>query len=771
MSRTYRIGTRGSKLALVQAGLVKARLEAAYPEDTFETVVISTRGDRETNRAIAAIGDNALFTREIETALLEDRIDLAVHSMKDLPAECPAGLTLAKAWPREDPRDVLVAREGVKSIADLPAGARVATGSPRRDLFLRRLRPDLDIVGIRGNVDTRLRKLYAPQADEPHLDAIVLAAAGLKRLGFDAHILQYVCVEEMLPAANQGQLAIELRAGDAELKAKVDALGDETAETVAVAERSFLREIGADCHQPIGAYAEVTGKTVRLRCMVGVGKHCAFAEVTGDEPEDVARRAAKEIRRQLCGEVVLVGAGPGDPELITVKGLKAIETADAIVYDRLSSDELLKSAKSGCELVYVGKASGNHTLPQDEINALLAKEALSHAKVVRLKGGDPFVFGRGGEEMAYLTARGIRCTVVPGVTSAIAAPASAGIPVTHRGVATGFTVVTAHAKNDEPVCLDYAAMLDEKKTFVFLMGLAHVGEIAAGLVAAGKSAATPAAVIGSATTTAQQSVIGTLSDIAAKVERASVVSPAVLVVGATVALPATLGFPLAGKRYLVPKIGADESKLELLLRAQGAVVDAVEVGRIVPVADALKDVDWSRFTWLAVTSRNGLLAVDERIVREIKAHGLRLAAIGKATAAALAAKGLAADWVAQESTGEGMLRELRMALKPNDAVLHVTAAGGADSLAGLAKDCAYAVVATYRNEAVVLKGTIDLGRYDGAFFTCGSSAKRMYAQAMGATRAYAIGPATRETLRALGVQDIVMAESPSAEALVDAVRP
>ena len=771
MSRTYRIGTRGSKLALVQTGLVKARLEAAYPEDAFETVVISTRGDRETNRAIAAIGDNALFTREIETALLENRIDLAVHSMKDLPAECPAGLTLAKAWPREDPRDVLVARTGVKSIADLPAGARVATGSPRRDLFLRRLRSDLDIIGIRGNVDTRLRKLYTPQADEPHLDAIILAAAGLKRLGLDAHILQYVCVEEMLPAANQGQLAIELRAGDVELKAKVDALGDETAEKVAVAERSFLREIGADCHQPIAAYAEAVGKTVRLRCMVGVGKRCAFAEVTGGEPEDVARRAAKEIRRQLCGEVVLVGAGPGDPELITVKGLKAIETADVIVYDRLTSDELLKSAKPACELAYVGKASGNHTLPQDEINALLAKEALGHAKVVRLKGGDPFVFGRGGEEVAYLTARGIRCTVVPGVTSAIAAPASVGIPVTHRGVATGFTVVTAHAKNDEPVCLDYAAMLDEKKTFVFLMGLAHVNEIAAGLVAAGKSVATPAAVIGSATTVAQQSVIGTLSDIAAKAARASVVSPAVLVVGATVALPTTLGFPLAGKRYLVPKIGANDSKLETLLRAQGAVVDAVEVGRIVPVADALKDIDWSRFTWLAFTSRNGLLAVDERIVCEINAHGLRLAAIGRATAAALTAKGLEADFVARESTGEGMLDELRTVLKPTDAVLRLMAKDCVDSLAGLADVCAYAAVATYRNEAVRLKETIDLGQYDGAFFTCGSSAKRVYAQATGATRAYAIGPATCETLRALGVQDIVMANSPSAEALVDAVRP
>ena len=765
----FRIGTRGSKLAMIQTESVRARLEGAYPEDRFEVVVIATKGDRVTDRPIAAIGDNALFTREIEDALRTGRIDLAVHSMKDLPAECPPGLCLAKAWRREDPRDVLVARDGVSGVRDLPPGATVATGSPRRNLLLRRLRPDLRIVDIRGNVDTRLRKLFAPQTGEPELAAIVLAAAGLKRLGRTEVITEWIEPERMIPAPNQGQLAIELRADDAELRAKVDALGEDADEVAARTERAFLREIGADCHMPVGALARAEGGRVSLRCVFAKDEASppTFAEATGVTPDEVARRAARAIRRQTAGEVVLVGAGPGDPELITVKGQRAIREADAVLHDRLVSAELLKLTKSGCELIPVGKACGAHTLPQEQINALLAKKALTCRKVVRLKGGDPFVFGRGGEEAAYLAERGVTCRVIPGVTAATAAAAAAGIPVTHRGVAAGFEVVTAHAREGEPTGLDFSRMLDPRRTSVILMGLSRVGEIAASLIAVGRPAATPVAVIGAATLPDQKCVTGTLADIAGKVERAGVVSPAVTVVGDVVSLRDKTGLPFVGKRFLVPEIAGGRNRLPGLLTALGAEVEVLPVGRIVPVEGAVTADALDGVSWIALTSRNGLLPFDGRLLDEVKARGIRIAAIGPATAAAAVERGLRVDWVAAEATGEGMEKGLAAVLTARDVVLHPLAAGAESPLARLADRCAYRPVVAYRNEETPL-GRIDLAAYDAAFFTCASSARRVCSVAAGETVAVAIGPATEAALAALGVARVVTAAEPTPEAMAQA---
>lgn len=234
------------------------------------------------------------------------------------------------------------------------------------------------------------------------------------------------------------------------------------------------------------------------------------------------------------GKVILVGAGPGDPGLITVKGLQAIHEADCLVYDRLVSPELLKEAKAGCELVFVGKEPGRHAVPQDAINRLLVEKARAHRLVVRLKGGDPFVFGRGGEELVFLRERGVACEVVPGVTSAIAGPAAAAIPVTHRGLARGFHVFTAHGTDDALEAMDFAALVKAGGTSVFLMGLSLVGEIAARFMSAGAAPATPAAVISRATTAEQREVVGTLADIAARVAEARLVSPAVIVIGAAV---------------------------------------------------------------------------------------------------------------------------------------------------------------------------------------------------------------------------------------------
>ena len=708
----YRIGTRGSKLALMQAEFARGRLSAAYPGDAFEIVVIRTKGDAVTDRPVAEIGDNSLFTREIETALIEGRIDLAVHSMKDLAAKLPDGLTLAKAWKREDPRDVLVARNGVRSLDDLPKGATVATGSVRRDALLRRRRPDLNIVGLRGNVDTRLRKLFEPAEGETRLDAIVIAAAGLNRLGRADVISEYLDPEWMVPAANQGQLAIELRSDNAELKGKVDALGDDAAEAVAFAERAFLKETGSDCRRPVGALARLKNGRISLVC------------VNGSSADDL------KFERRESGEVMLVGAGPGDPGLITVKGLVAIRAADAIVYDRLVSEELLKEAKAGCELVYAGKASGCHSIPQDEMNELLAELALRHARVVRLKGGDPFVLGRGGEEMAFLVAHGIKCREIPGVTSAVAAPASVGIPVTHRGVSSGFEVVTAHAKGDSPLQMDFSRFLDDNITYVFLMGLSRIGEIASSLTAVGKCPATPAAVVSSATTPSARTVVGTLADIAERVRVSALASPAVMVVGDVVRLSGAMGLPLVGRRILVPVIDGGSTSLATRLRELGADVDEVTVGRIVKIDGAFTEKDLDRFDRIVVTSKNGWLGLDERTLAAAKAKGVTVEAVRK--------------------------------VEPIGRTVHLTQPD-AERVEGVVS------IDVYRNEPVSIEGGVDLSGYDAAVFTCASSARRVYAASRGDARAFAIGRKTAAALEKSGAKKVLVAAEETLDALVAAV--
>lgn len=251
----YKVGTRGSKLAIAQTEVVINKLSKAYKEDEFEIVVIKTTGDKVSDKPLDKIGTKGLFTDEIERALLADEIQLAVHSMKDMPSEVREGLIFAKAWKREDPRDVLILREA-KSYKELKQGALIATGSKRREFMMKRLRPDVEVVGIRGNIDTRLRKLREPLPDGRMIDGIILAAAGLKRLNLQDEITEYLPAELMIPAPCQGTLAIELRADATELLEKVNAFYDEDTELATEVEREFLISTGGNCHLPIGAYLD-----------------------------------------------------------------------------------------------------------------------------------------------------------------------------------------------------------------------------------------------------------------------------------------------------------------------------------------------------------------------------------------------------------------------------------------------------------------------------------------------------------------------------------
>jgi hydroxymethylbilane synthase/uroporphyrinogen III methyltransferase/synthase len=290
--QNIKVGTRGSKLALAQTAYVIEKLKEAYPDEAFETVVIRTTGDRHGEVSLDAIGTKGVFVDAIEEALLRGEIQMAVHSMKDMPDETAEGLVFAKPWKREDPRDVLILREA-GSLAALPPHAVIATGSKRRAFSLMRLRPDLNIVPIRGNIDTRIRKMH-----EQKLDGIVLAAAGLKRLGRESEITQYFSVDEMIPAPAQGVLAIELRADDAALLAKVNALSDAKTEREVRAERGFLKGIGGDCHLPIGAFADTAEDgTLTLRALFGSadGSKLKTVVLSGDDPDMLGEKAVRGI--------------------------------------------------------------------------------------------------------------------------------------------------------------------------------------------------------------------------------------------------------------------------------------------------------------------------------------------------------------------------------------------------------------------------------------------------------------------------------------------
>ena len=297
-TRTWRIGTRGSPLALAQAEEVRARLTAAHPalaaEGAVEIVVITTTGDRDRSRPLSEIGGKGLFTKEIEEALLEDRIDLAVHSMKDVPTWLPEGLEISTILPREDARDALFSSVA-DSLTALPEGAVVGTVSLRRQAQLLALRPDLEVVPLRGNVDTRLRKL-----EEGQVAATLLAVAGLRRLGQAERITAALEPEEMLPAVAQGAVGLEVRQDDAEVQALLAPLDDADSATRVRAERACLEVLDGSCRTPIAAYAELAAGRLRLRGLVALpdGSQVFSAEAEADaaDAEGLGRALGQELR-------------------------------------------------------------------------------------------------------------------------------------------------------------------------------------------------------------------------------------------------------------------------------------------------------------------------------------------------------------------------------------------------------------------------------------------------------------------------------------------
>ena len=498
--------------------------------------------------------------------------------------------------------------------------------------------------------------------------------------------------------------------------------------------------------------------------------------------------------------IYLVGSGPGDPGLFTVKGVRCMERADAVVYDRLAPESLLAHAKPGAEMIYVGKRPGDdQAMKQDEINRVLVELGRSGKTAVRLKGGDPYIFGRGGEEALELLEAGIPFEVVPGVTSGVAAPAYAGIPVTHRNVSTSVAFITGH---EDPTKgrsdVDWKGIARGADTLVLYMGVGRLREISTELIDAGRDPETPVAVVRWGTLPEQRTVTGTLADIAERVERAKLKPPAITVVGDVVNLrEAGLGWyerrPLFGRRVVVTRARAQAGELSAELEGLGAEVrefPTIEVrppANFGPLDEAILDLD--SFDWLVFTSVNGV----EAFLGRLRHHGrdlraisrqTKVAAIGPATAGALERVGLRVDVVPEEFRAEALIEAIKDGSLAGKRVLIPRAKVAREVLPEKLREAGAEVVVPPAYETVPsvegkegLAREIEAGLIDCVTFTASSTVEN-FVGAFGAeeasrllagARVVCIGPITADTARGFGLGVDAEAREYTIPGLVEAV--
>lgn len=499
------------------------------------------------------------------------------------------------------------------------------------------------------------------------------------------------------------------------------------------------------------------------------------------------------------GHVWLVGAGPGDPGYITVAGRDALRRAEVVVYDRLGTAELIGEAPAGALLIDAGKAADNHTFTQDEITALIVEHGRAGKRVVRLKGGDPYVFGRGGEEAAALADAGIPCTVIPGITSAIGGLAAGGIPVTHRAVATSFAVITGHEDPTKPEAgVHWERLATAVDTLVVLMGVGRLDGIARALIEGGRDASTPAALVQEASTPRQRIATGTLATIAQIAQDAGIKAPALFVVGDVAALQSTLDprrlAPLAGKRVLVTRTRAQSSTLVDVLRAEGAwpvVLPAIELERRIDpaaIAETLTHLEAHDYAWIAFTSANAVDAFLDTIweaggdTRML--HSASICAIGPGTERALASRGLRAEIVAPDAIGEGLLARLIAAGNVGGTrVLLPRAEGARDVLpdglragGAMVDELTLYLAAPPAEAPPEALAAVRAGEIDVVTFTSSSTVKNLATllggdlSVLAGATVVCIGPIVAETARELGLPPHVVAEEHTIEGMVAALR-
>lgn len=795
------VGSRGSKLALTQTKWLIDRLKEKNPEVEFELKIIKTKGDQIQHIALDKIGDKGLFTKALEDALLSGEIHMAVHSMKDMPSRLPQGLTLGVPTAREDARDVLVTPHAIQSLKDIPQNGTVATGSKRRAYQLKALRPDLSIVGIRGNIDTRIQKMLDQQ-----LDGVILAASGLKRADlFESD--RYHCYplpeKEFIPAPAQGILAVEIAEDNEAVKKMLNTIVDEDTHRQMLAERAFLKALDGSCHIPMGAYLDIAGEGITLYGLYGTqdGSVLHRDAITGKigEEESVGQRLAAKLKEKVAkdivpGTVYLTGAGCGDEGLLTVKAQRVLRTCDALVYDALINNNFLKETKPGCEQIYVGKRAKNHAMPQDDINKLLVRLSKEGKNVVRLKGGDPYVFGRGGEEGEVLYDAGVPFEVIPGITSVIGGLAYAGIPITHRDCVASFQIVTGHRKEDGEE-LDWKALADYKGTTVFLMGVRNLKSIMDHLIANGMRKDMPVAVVHKASTPSQRVVTGTIETIHDTVVSEKITAPSLIVVGDVVHKREKLRFfdnkPLFGKRVVVTRSRKQSSKMVQQLEALGAEAIMYPTIVIEPIAEEVERLaetleELKSFTHLVITSVNGVeiffrtlynKGLDARALA-----GLHITAVGPETKKAFEQNGVVPDFMPKRYVGEDLIDGLWPVTDENSKILIPRSKNARiDVVEAFRKKCVVEEIQIYQTlredlEDVDMLALLKEGAIDYITFTSSTTAQ-YFLEKIGEEnlqwtqkcKTVSIGPITSAKMKALGLHLSMEAEVYTIAGMIDTI--
>lgn len=799
-----RIGTRKSKLALIQTELVKTQILKYFPNEKIEIVHVVTHGDKVLDKPLGEIGGKGVFTKEIEEKLLDKTIDIAVHSAKDVPMELADGLCLGAVLLRDDNRDVILKRKETKKIG---AGSIIGTSSLRREIQIKQIYPDATIKSLRGNVGTRIDKLKSGE-----YDAIILAAAGLKRLGLDNDKeLDYIYPDEekFISAAGQGILAIECRNGD--LKDVMAALDDRKARICLEAEREFLKCLDGSCNAPCGAHCTVDEHGFNFRGMYAYdGKTPKYA-VINEKPDgqwgkisepvnadntdlefaaNLAKRLVDVLKSGNKGMVSLVGAGPGKRDYLSIEALRCIKKADVIVYDALISPSILNEAKMDAELIYVGKRADTIYKKQPEINELLVNLALSGKYVVRLKGGDPFIFGRGGEEALALKKAGMRYEIVSGISSSYSVPASAGIPVTHRGAASSVHIITGHEHPAKPSeALDFSVIAKEEGTLVFLMGLRSLGNICEKLIKNGKNEETPVAVISKGMTAKQRTVYGNLLIIKDEVRKNNIEAPAIIVVGDVVRVGKQIcewqsrneKKVLSGKRILVTGSRNIADSLEKEFEQYGGETIAISLVETIPDYSDCDDIfnNLEKYSWFIFTSANGVNIFFDRLkdlrVDIRKLANARFAVVGTSTKKALEKYGLYADFIPSKFTSKTLAEELSKDLTDKDKILIVRGKQGknfiedkfSDMSVEFDKICIYETIQDERRADEVKRICPDV---DYIVVTSGSGARALRDMACCEhDNIVAIGPVTKRDCEEAGLRVKLVAEEFDARGIVDVI--
>ncbi len=837
--RVLTAATRRGELAIAQTQAVIAALKAKHPGIEVRIREITTAGDKDRRTALWDLKDTGFFTSQLEDALLAGEADFAVHSFKDLPTGEREGLAVTAVYDRQWPEDCLLAKEPVRSLDDLRKSAKVGTSSLRRAAQLRHLRPDLELVPLRGNVQTRIRKLQTTD-----LDAIILARAGLERLGLAETISIVFDPTQFIPAPAQGALAVETRSDDAETVAIVRTIDDASARALVLAERQVLVTLKCGCHAPVGAYAERRGDTVELHAFLAdvEGRNVIRKQATGlvSEALQLGERVAqelleaggREILRKLESEqsrvglappalsisapalhpedtvgqappylhgkgvVYLVGAGPGRADLITLRGAELLKVADCIIVDKLANPALLELARKDTEIIHVPKRIGPGSFTQDQINQILVEKALAGKTVVRLKGGDPCIFGRCTEEAALLNEAGIDFEIVPGITAAIAAAEYTGIMLTDRRYSSQVAFITGReAEGKEETNIDWNVLAHFPGTLVFYMGIGTLPVIAEQLMAKGMSGNTPVALVANATLPAQRVVRAPLGQIVETCSREQIEPPALIIVGPAAQGDAGLNWfmrkPLFGRTIVVTRDGEGNAEMAQKVIARGGKPLEFTTMVIQPLTNRNEFLqvltELAGYDWVIFTSPNGVTVFFDAIDAFSKDArvfaSVRLATLGAKTAERLARYGIKADFVPTVFTGRDLgLQLLSYANLHDKKVLLLRSELASDELVDVLKqggaqvrDVAIYTAVPQRGDGAGLEEQLRWGQVHWLTFASPSTVRGFFEQVRpdvvnsSEAKIASIGPVTSKELTRFDVRIDVEATEHTIDGLLDAI--